>query len=120
MEAAFEKAKLSFSAIGVLAAIDLEGKQVVCMVKDGSIGVPELIEMSKRLKSVYRRKVINLFLDNLAIHYNRAFQEACRKNGQRLIFNAAYSSPLNPIERLWSLAKRNFGRFVVGNSNLKS
>lgn len=39
---------------------------------------------------------------------------------QHLIFNASYSSELNPIERLWALAKRIFGREVTRECDFKS
>ena len=36
-----------------------------------------------------------------------------------LIFNAAYSSHLNPIERLWAVAKRQFIKDCVTDANFK-
>lgn len=41
-ESLFSKARLSFKAIGVVAAINLQGQVVALIVKDGSIKVPEL------------------------------------------------------------------------------
>ena len=37
-----------------------------------------------------------------------------------MIFNAPYSSEINPIERLWALGKKTFGKEVVTNCNFKS
>ena len=36
-----------------------------------------------------------------------------------LIFNASYSSHLNPIERLWAVAKRQFIKDCVINADFK-
>jgi len=59
-------------------------------------------------------------LDNLKLHYNKTFTTTCATNNHHLIYNAIYSSELNPIERLWALAKRDFGRHLVADSNFKS
>jgi transposase len=40
-------------------------------------------------------------------------QKCARRNHQELIFNAAYSSKYNPIERLWAIAKRSFSRDCI-------
>ncbi|MFN9898890.1 MAG: transposase [bacterium] len=47
-----------------------------------------------------------VFLDNLVLHHTVLVREKAKSNLQELVFNASYSSPLNPIERLWALAKR--------------
>lgn len=51
---------------------------------------------------------IYIFLDNLRVHYSLRVREYCRENKIELVFNAAYSSEYNPIERLWALSKRIF------------
>jgi len=63
---------------------------------------------------------VNIFLDNLRLHYNKTFTTACAANNHRLIYNAIYSSELNPIERLWALAKRDFGRHLIADSSMTS
>jgi len=44
------------------------------------------------------------------MHYNKEFKALVKSHGHELIYNASYQSPLNPIERLWAIAKRSFGR----------
>ena len=40
------------------------------VVKDGSIGLEELLQMSREIKERFGRKRVNVFLDNLRLHYN--------------------------------------------------
>jgi hypothetical protein len=116
----FTKSKLSFKAIGVLAAIDTDGKLHVCIVKDGSIGLEEMIKMSDQLKTTFKRRKINIFLDNLRLHYMREFTDLAESRKQHLIYNAIVSSQYNPIERLWALAKRAFGRDIIASCDMDS
>jgi len=51
-----------------------------------------------------------MFLDNLRLHHGIAVKEWADKEGLRLLFNAPYSSPYNPIEWLWAFSKRKFYR----------
>jgi hypothetical protein len=71
MSGLFNKRKLTFKAIGVLGVISIEGELLVCIVKDGSIGLSELIQMSDLLKRRFKRRKVNIFLDNLPLHYNK-------------------------------------------------
>ncbi len=41
------------------------------------------------------------------------------KNNQVLIFNASYSNHLNPIERLWAVAKRQFIKDCVTDADFR-
>jgi len=56
-----------------------------------------------------------IFLDNLRLHHSNALKDVVRRNNQELVFNASYSSPLNPIERLWAYAKKIFGRSMISD-----
>ena len=40
-------------------------------------------------------------------------------NKKMLIFNASYSSHLNPIERLWAVAKRQFIKDCVTDADFR-
>ena len=64
MDEMVTKQRLTFDAIGVLAAIDIERRICACIVKDGSIGLPEMIDMSMQLKRKFPRKHVKIFLDN--------------------------------------------------------
>ena len=46
-----------------------------------------------------------IILDNLRIHYAKKLNPIYTKDF-KLMFLPPYSSPLNPIERLWSVLKR--------------
>ena len=65
-------------------------------------------------------KRIHLLVDNLGVHRTYAVQTAARKANIVLIFNASYSSEVNPIERVWSIAKRSFATKVLSITNFKS
>lgn len=45
--------------------------------------------------------------------------DKARQNNQELIFNASYTSHLNPIERLWALAKRQFIKDSVTHADFR-
>ena len=60
-----------------------------------------------------------VLLDNLSFNHSRMVLECARKNKQELIFNAAYSSVYNPIERLWAISKRQFARDLITEANYK-
>lgn len=63
---------------------------------------------------------MNIFTDNLWLHRNKDFLERVKKNNQAILYNAPYSSHLNPIERLWAHAKKQFGREVLCDVELSS
>ena len=45
--------------------------------------------------------------------------ERARNNKQEFIFNSAYSSVYNPIERLWAIAKRQVARDFITEADYK-
>jgi len=104
------KKKTSFKAVAVLGAISVEGELVAYVLREGSIQLDDLKKMANKIKSKYKRRRVVMFLDNLPLHHTKAFKEHTSAYKQQLVFNAGYSSELNPIERLWALAKRSFGR----------
>lgn len=114
------KQKLAFDAISVVAVIDLQGELIAYVLKNKSIGVEELLKLSGLIREKYGRKRVNIFLDNLPLHHTKRFKSECFANNQHLIFNASYSSELNPIERLWALSKKKFGRTVMADCDFSS
>jgi len=68
------KQKLTFDAVAVVAAIDIEGSLVAYVLKDGAIGVEELLKLSRLIRRRFRREKVNIFLDNLRIHYAKEFK----------------------------------------------
>ena len=55
----------------------------------------------------------------MRLHHCRTFKDLVKSLNIELIFNASYSSELNPIERLWALSKRRFGRELVAECDLR-
>lgn len=45
-------------------------------------------------------------MDNVNIHHCRDTETMILESGNALLFNATYSSPLNPIENMFSIWKR--------------
>ena len=77
------------------------------------------MEFLKALRiQMYKRNTF-IFLDNLRMHHTHIISKKAHENNQVLIFNAAYSSHLNPIERLWAVAKRQFIKDCVTDANFK-
>lgn len=57
------------------------------------------------LKKKCEGKKVLVVLDNHTIHYSKKLDEVYDQNFKEM-FLPIYSSPLNPIERLWSYMKR--------------
>ena len=105
--------KLRFAAVGVVGAIDCEGRLQVYHHKIGGIKIPDFIEFLRQVKMKYPKPPVHILLDNLQAHHARATKEYAREAGINLVFNAAYNSDINPIERLWNYAKRAFQKRAV-------
>jgi transposase len=59
-----------------------------------------------------------MFLDNLKMHHNGDVAVFAKKRGIRFMFNASYSPVFNGgVEGLWALAKRNFARHCINQTN---
>ena len=111
------KEKLGFQAIAVVAAIDMKGRVVTMVVKEKSINIGSFIEFLIKLGKRMDGRKTYVLVDNLNIHYNQAVIQKAREHNLVLIYNATYSSHLNPIERLWALSKRQFIKDCVTDAN---
>jgi transposase len=114
-----DKAKIGFRAIAVVAAINLQGRVVALLLREGSICTSDFVDFLRNLKSRMRGEKTYVFLDNLRIHHTLIIASKAQANNQVLIFNASYSSQLNPIERLWAIAKRQFVKDCVTDVDFK-
>lgn len=114
------KAKLGFKAVAVVAALDLRGKVVSLITREKSIDTEAFLEFMNKLCRKMRGKKTYVFLDNLRIHHTSAITRRAAENKQELVFNASYSSPFNPIERLWAIAKRQFILNCVTDTDFRS
>ena len=61
-----------------------------------------------------------IFLDNLNVHHNKEVKEYAKTLGFVFVFNAAYYSEINMIERLWNYSKRAFTRRIVNEPDWKN
>ena len=114
-----DKAKIGFRAIAVVAAINLQGRVVALLLREGSICTSDFVDFLRNLKSRMRGEKTYVFLDNLRINHTLIIASKAQANNQVLIFNASYSSQLNPIERLWAIAKRQFVKDCVTDVDFK-
>ena len=114
-----DKAKIGFKAIAAVAAINLQGRVVALLLREGSICTSDFVDFLRNLKSKMRGQKTFVFLDNLRIHHTLIIASKVRANNQVLIFNASYSSQLNPIERLWAVNKRQFIKDGVTDVDFK-
>ena len=114
-----DKAKISFKCIAVVTAIDIQGRVVALLQRDLSIKTSDFVDFLRALRTRMKKQKTYIFLDNLQVHHTHVVRENAFKNNQVLIFNASYSSHLNPIERLWAVAKRQFIKDCVTDADFR-
>lgn len=114
------KNKLGFEAVAVVAAINLKGHVVAMLIQRQSIKIADFLEFLNKLAERMRHRKTFIFINNLTLHHTVALRNQAKANNQELYFNAAYSSHLNPIERLWALAKRQFRKDCITDANFAS
>ncbi len=112
--------QLNFKAIAAVGAIDQQGILKALYTCDSSVNVDRFIEFLKLITPAEGKKPYTVFLDNLRVHHSKRVKDYCSKNRIELLFNASYSSEVNPIERLWSLSKRNFSRHLIDPNSTQS
>ena len=89
------------------------------LLREGSICTSDFVDFLRNLKSKMKGQKTFVFLDILRIHHTLMIAFKARANNQVLIFNASYSSQMNPIERLWAVAKRQFFKDCVNDVDFK-
>lgn len=52
--------------------------------------------------------------DNHSAHKSHMVRDYCNERGLELYFLPPMSSPLNPIEKVWSIFKRLFSKHIAG------
>ncbi len=77
------------------------------------------MDFLRALRTRMKRQKTYIFLDNLQVHHTHLVRNNAEENNQVLIFNASYSSHLNPIERLWAVAKRQFIKDCVTDADFR-
>jgi transposase len=107
------KKKLSFKAIAVAAAIDMNGKVVAIHLQQKSIDSDAYVVFLKKVARQTKRRKCVMLVDNLGVHRTHNVREQARKSNIELLFNGTYSSEYNPIERLWAWSKQRFQKQCV-------
>lgn len=99
------KKKLSFKAIAVAAAVDVDGKLVAYLIKDKSIDKFAFVDFLKEVSKHTKYRKCSMLVDNLGVHYTDLVKQEAKERKIELIYNGTYSSEFNPIERLWAWSK---------------
>ncbi len=92
-------------SITVLGAISMERGLVHYEVLEEHNNTDVFLNFMTALKSKCEGKKVLVVLDNHTIHYSKKLDSVYDQNFKEM-FLPIYSSPLNPIERLWSYMKR--------------
>ena len=103
--------------MAVVGAISGAGELVQLNMCPKFISKEVFIEFMKALKD--QPKPCTLLVDNLSMHKMKEVRAAAEEFGLQLMYNAAYSSELNPIERLWGKAKEAFRQNIIDEENYK-
>jgi len=112
-----DRNSLGFKAVGVVAGINMLGKVVAVHMELNAIDKHSFVVFLKKVRKYNKGRKTYIFLDNLTVHYTDVVKSAAKKYNQELIFNANYSSQLNPIESLWGMSKRHFSRSRITDDN---
>ena len=112
--------KIAFEAVAVVAAVDAAGKLVQPLCRPTAIDQHDFADWLTMLRGNYDHgKTLYVLVDNLGVHKTKKVREHCQHLDVVLIFNGAYSSAFNPVERLWALGKRSFVRNCLTAENFK-
>jgi transposase len=92
--------------IATIAAISIENGVDLVMNTGQSVNIQKFCQFLVALRRKYKMDSISIFMDQLAVHRSLVVQRKMEELGMRCIFNAAYSPDYNPIEGVFSVAKR--------------
>lgn len=92
-------------SITVIGAISMERGLVHYEVLEEHNNTDVFLNFMTALKSKCEGKKVLVVLDNHTIHYSKKLDSVYDQNFKEM-FLPIYSSPLNPIERLWGYMKR--------------
>ena len=92
--------------IATIAAVSLENGVDLVMNMGQSVNTKKFCQFLVALRRKYKGDKMAIFMDQLAVHRSLVVQRKMEELGMRCIFNAAYSPDYNPIEGVFSVAKR--------------
>ena len=110
-----KRKKLSFKAIAVAAAIDMNGAVIAIHLKDHSIDGVAYCQFLDKVAAHTKGAPCTMLVDNLRVHRTHAVCALAAKHKISLLYNGIYSSEYNPIERLWAWTKQRFTKRCIGN-----
>ncbi len=115
-----DKAKIGFKNVALVGAIYVKRRIVALLQRNLLIKTTDFVDFLRSLRTRMKRHKTYVFLGNLQAHHTHIVRNNSFKNNQVHIFNASYSSRhLNPIERLWANAKRQFIKDCVTNADFR-
>ena len=113
--------KISFPAVAVCGVMAVDGKMAYAKLVPKALDQYDFADFLKEFRQQSgHHKRLYILVDNLGIHKTKFVQAACLKRNVVLIFNGAYSSPFNPIERYWGFAKRFFATNCLTATDFKN
>ena len=113
--------KISFEAVAVCGAMDVDGKMQYAKLVPKALDQHHFADFITELRqSVQHDGRLYVLVDNLGIHKTKMVRAHCQEQNVELIFNGAYSSPFDPIERYWSFAKRIFAQRCLTATDFKN
>jgi len=92
--------------VNVLGAYDPIKNELIKIINRSYITSTTVIELLKKIKSVYLDGVITIVLDNVKYQRCKAVIEKAAELNIELLFLPTYSPNLNLIERLWRFVKK--------------
>ena len=107
------KKKLSFKAIAVAAAINMNGKVIALHTVDNAIETTSFCDFLDKVAEYTRGRKCVMLVDNLRVHRTEASTCKAAQNSIEMVFNGSYSSWYNPIERLWAWSKARFQKRCI-------
>ena len=107
--------KLSFKAIAVAAAIDMDGAVSGIEVVDEAIDSTAYLRFLHKVAAAQQGQPCIMLVDNLRVHYTKEVVALAAKLRIELCYNGIYSSEYNPIERLWAWSKARFTKRCTGD-----
>ena len=72
-----------------------------------SVNIPKFKIYLEELRRKYFFDDLCIYVDNLSVHKSDAVQERMEELSIKCIFNLVYSPDFNPIENIFSVAKRS-------------
>ena len=108
-----ERKKATFQAVAVVAGITGDGKVRAITTRKGAIDTEAFMDFMVDLRDAMGDAPFHLVLDNLPFHHAHVLKQHAERLQIHLIYNATYSSEVNPIERLWAFSKQLFAKACI-------